>query len=65
MKFLKYNLALLLICFVALFSTNNAFSKIIFKDVSTTGVGQSLDEAVNNALAEAICLYDKNIDFNH
>ena len=62
MKFLKYNLALLLICFVALFSTNNAFSKIIFKDVSTTGVGQSLDEAVNNALAEAITMVNgKNV----
>ncbi len=59
---MRNNIAILCACILIMFSANDVHSKIIFKDVSTTGVGQSLEEAVNNALAEAITMVNgKNV----
>jgi len=60
-KYSKYLVISVVTAFLLL-APNVVFSKIIFKKVVTTGVGQSLEEAVNNALAEAISMVNgKNI----
>lgn len=60
-KYSKYLVISVVTAFLLLVP-NVVFSKIIFKKVVTTGVGQSLEEAVNNALAEAISMVNgKNI----
>jgi len=45
-----------------LFINSNTFAEIKFKEVVVTGVGQSLEEATNNAFAEAISMVNgKNV----
>ncbi len=45
-----------------LFISSNTFAEIKFKEVVVTGVGQSLEEATNNAFAEAISMVNgKNV----
>jgi TolB-like protein len=51
--FINY-ISLVLIFFFSLTSFSFSQGKIIFKEVFVTGIGQSQEEAVNNALAEAI-----------
>ena len=52
-KISRFPLLFLVAAFLTCYS-QEAYSKITFKTVVTTGTGQSLEEAVNNALAEAI-----------
>ena len=42
--------------FLNLFINSNTIAEIKFKEVVVTGVGQSLEEATNNAFAEAILM---------
>ena len=57
----KYSRILLLI-FFSLFINSKIFAEIKFKEVVVTGIGQSLDEATNNAFAEAISMVNgKNV----
>ena len=35
---------------------NTAYSKILFQEMTTTGTGMSLEEAIDNALADAITM---------
>ena len=51
----KYSKILLLI-FFSLLINSKIFAEIKFKEVVVTGIGQSLDEATNNAFAEAISM---------
>ena len=40
----------------------NAYSKIVFQEMTTTGTGMSLEEAIDNALADAITMVNgKNV----
>ena len=51
-----------LFIFLSFFITLNAIAEIKFKEVVVTGVGQSLEEATNNAFAEAISMVNgKNV----
>ncbi len=57
----KYSKILLLI-FFSLLINSKIFAEIKFKEVVVTGIGQSLDEATNNAFAEAISMVNgKNV----
>ena len=57
----KYSRILLLI-FFSLFINSKIFAEIKFKEVVVTGIGQSLEEATNNAFAEAISMVNgKNV----
>ena len=57
----KYSKILLLI-FFSLFINSKIFAEIKFKEVVVTGIGQSLEEATNNAFAEAISMVNgKNV----
>ena len=57
----KYNKILLLI-FFSLLINSKLFAEIKFKEVVVTGIGQSLEEATNNAFAEAISMVNgKNV----
>ena len=48
--------------FLSLFINSNTIAEIKFKEVVVTGVGQSLEEATNNAFAEAISMVNgKNV----
>ena len=41
---------------------NTAYSKIAFQEMTTTGTGMSLEEAIDNALADAITMVNgKNV----
>ena len=51
-----------LFIFLSFFITSKAIAEIKFKEVVVTGVGQSLEEATNNAFAEAISMVNgKNV----
>lgn len=51
-----------LFIFLIFFITSKAIAEIKFKEVVVTGVGQSLEEATNNAFAEAISMVNgKNV----
>ena len=51
-----------LFIFLSFFITAKAIAEIKFKEVVVTGVGQSLEEATNNAFAEAISMVNgKNV----
>ena len=51
-----------LFIFLSFFITSKAITEIKFKEVVVTGVGQSLEEATNNAFAEAISMVNgKNV----
>ena len=51
-----------LLIFLSFFITSKAIAEIKFKEVVVTGVGQSLEEATNNAFAEAISMVNgKNV----
>ena len=55
-----YNLILTI--FLSLFLNSYASAEIKFKEVVVTGIGQSLEEATNNAFAEAISMVNgKNV----
>ena len=57
----KYSKILLFI-FFSLLINSKIFAEIKFKEVVVTGIGQSLDEATNNAFAEAISMVNgKNV----
>lgn len=61
-KIFRYPLTIFYVTTFLFLSPHVAFSKISFKKVVTTGVGQSIEEAVNNALAEAISMVNgKNV----
>ena len=48
--------------FLLVILTSNSLSEIIFKEVTVSGIGQSYEEALNNAFAEAISLVNgKNV----
>ena len=48
--------------FLLLILSSNSWSEIIFKEVTVSGIGQSYEEALNNAFAEAISLVNgKNV----
>jgi len=53
-KILIRNTSLALLFYFTLINYSFSQGKIIFKEVFVTGIGQSQEEAVNNALAEAI-----------
>ena len=51
-----------LFIFLSFFITSKIIAEIKFKEVVVTGVGQSLEEATNNAFAEAISMVNgKNV----
>ena len=51
-----------LLIFLSFFITSKILAEIKFKEVVVTGVGQSLEEATNNAFAEAISMVNgKNV----
>ena len=51
-----------LFIFLSFFITSKILAEIKFKEVVVTGVGQSLEEATNNAFAEAISMVNgKNV----
>jgi len=55
-------LKILFIIFLFFVINKGSIAKIEYKEVVTTGIGQSYDEALNNALAEAISMVNgKNI----
>ena len=48
--------------FLLVILSSNSLSEIIFKEVTASGIGQSYEEALNNAFAEAISLVNgKNV----
>ena len=48
--------------FLLVILSSNSLSEIIFKEVTVSGIGQSYEEALNNAFAEAISLVNgKNV----
>ena len=48
--------------FLLVILSSNSWSEIIFKEVTVSGIGQSYEEALNNAFAEAISLVNgKNV----
>ena len=56
----------LLLIFFSLLINSKIFAEIKFKEVVVTGVGQSLEEATNNAFAEAISMVNgKNVKTKH
>ena len=60
MKLLIKNIILTFLFFIYL--SSSSWSEIKFKEVVVTGVGQSLEEATNNAFAEAISMVNgKNV----
>jgi len=55
--------SIFLLIFLSFFITSKTIAEIKFKEVVVTGVGQSLEEATNNAFAEAIGMVNgKNIE---
>ena len=48
--------------FLLVILSSNSLSEIIFKEGTASGIGQSYEEALNNAFAEAISLVNgKNV----
>ena len=59
---MRKSLYILVASIILLLPALNANSKVAFKDVTTTGIGQSLEEAVQNSLNEAITMVNgKNV----